>query len=196
MMIKLSPEISNRTDFSLLCNARGLTGVAVEVGTDRGEFAVDFMRRWNGRELLCMDPYEPYEEMMHTRECDKMMAVLALQPFWPRVRICEIASPAAVKCVQPWHLPLDFVYIDGSHLFENVAVDLKAWWPLVGPAGILAGHDFDATHPGVMKAVEDFASKIGASVYLTHEDLSSWYIYKTQPSKFIRRLFIEDEVEL
>ena len=37
---------------------------------------------------------------------------------------------------------LDFVYIDGSHDFLNVAQDLHYWTKKVRPGGIVAGHDY------------------------------------------------------
>lgn len=88
MSIIDSIEIAYRRDFSLLCNARGLD-VAVEVGTDCGFFAADFMSRWNGRKLYCVDPYQPYDEMNRPRAADRMMAVLGLQPYYGRVRFIE-----------------------------------------------------------------------------------------------------------
>jgi len=72
-----------------------------------------------------------------------------------------------------------FVYIDGCHLYESVKKDLEAWWLLVEDGGILAGHDYDKTHPGVIRAVDEFAVKHGLTVYLTTRDHpASWYTYK------------------
>lgn len=49
---------------------------------------------------------------------------------------------------------LDVVFIDADHTYESVVQDIAAWWPLVAPGGIFAGHDFNFTdHPGVVRAV-------------------------------------------
>ena len=37
---------------------------------------------------------------------------------------------------------LDFVYIDARHDYCAMTEDLLAYWPLVAPGGILAGHDY------------------------------------------------------
>ena len=37
---------------------------------------------------------------------------------------------------------LDFVYIDARHDYCAMMEDLEAYWPLVTPGGILAGHDY------------------------------------------------------
>lgn len=76
----------------------------------------------------------------------------------------------------------DFVYIDGSHRYEDVVADIDAWWPLVSDKGILAGHDWSMSsgdHAGVQKAVREFAEKYGLTVYTTPDDPSSWYVYKS-----------------
>lgn len=47
----------------------------------------------------------------------------------------------------------DYVFIDGSHDYESVVADLKAWRPKVRRGGILAGHDYNQRP--VSKAVHD-----------------------------------------
>lgn len=187
-----SPEISHRSDFSLLCNARGLTGIAIEVGTDRGEFAVDFLSRWQGREMICIDPYLPYPEMDRPRNCDRMMAVLALQRFWPRVRMYEMKSAEAIEALHPWEWPADFIYIDGAHDYQSVVQDINAWMAMLSHNGIIAGHDYDDEHPGVMAAVQEFG--VAHQVYLTGERLASWYFYVDEPKTLVQRLFVQGEI--
>ena len=68
---------------------------------------------------------------------------------------------------------IDFCFIDGSHLYEDVIVDIRNWLPKVKINGIFAGHDYDKDgHPGVYRAVGEL---------LGHENikqLNSCYIYK------------------
>lgn len=187
-----SPEIAYRSDFSLLCNARGLTGIAIEIGTDRAEFAVDFLSRWEGREFICIDPYLPYAEMDRPRNCDRMMAVLALQRFWPRVRMYEMDSFEAASALLPWEKPADFIYIDGAHDYKNVLADIRNFLPLLSPNGIIAGHDYDIEHPGVMEAVNELSD--GRQVYLTSDRLASWYCYASDPPTMIQRFFVKGEI--
>jgi predicted O-methyltransferase YrrM len=50
---------------------------------------------------------------------------------------------------------LDFVFIDGSHEYEDVKADILAYLPKVKVGGILAGHDYDNAWQGVVKAVNE-----------------------------------------
>jgi beta-1,4-mannosyl-glycoprotein beta-1,4-N-acetylglucosaminyltransferase len=47
---------------------------------------------------------------------------------------------------------LDFVFIDADHKYESVVEDILAWFPKVKNGGIISGHDFHISAPGVMLA--------------------------------------------
>jgi hypothetical protein len=69
---------------------------------------------------------------------------------------------------------LDFVYIDACHRYKKVKQDILAWLPKVKNGGVLAGHDYDPAHPGVVRAVEEIFGKKFIKV-MTH----SWVLKKT-----------------
>lgn len=186
--IEPSVEVAYRSDFSLLCNARGYKR-AVEVGTDQGVFARDFLSRWAGDLLFLVDSYRPYKEMPFSRDADLAVAVTALVPYYGRYKFFLGDSLAAAERLPKWLLP-KFVYIDASHEYEDVANDLRAWWPILEEGGMLAGHDFDDSHPGVIRAVTEFAVANDLRVRLTSRDsLPSWYVYKGEPAELFIRFF-------
>lgn len=193
--IEPSTEIAYRHDFALLCNARGYVD-AVEVGVDQGVFARAFLDRWEGYWLMLVDPFYAYGEMPYDRTIDAMVAVQALAKHHGRFRFIREQSPEAIQSVLRFIKAPEFVYIDGSHEIDHVMRDILAWWDVIPGHGMLAGHDFDAEHPGVMAAVEGFARARGLIVRLTHEVTSpkSWYVYRTQPKTLFQRLFTEGEI--
>lgn len=59
---------------------------------------------------------------------------------------------------QVWNQPIDFLYIDGGHSFQDVQADILGWVPHVQSGGCILGHDYEdgdtCMFPGVKKAVD------------------------------------------
>jgi len=56
----------------------------------------------------------------------------------------------------------DWVYIDGSHYYDDIKKDLELCYLKVKPDGFITGDDYDSEHklwgPGLMRAVDEFVS--------------------------------------
>jgi hypothetical protein len=193
--IEPSTEIAYRHDFALLANARGVID-AVEVGTDLGVFAREFLSRFTGNWLFCIDPYVSCKEFPYDRIGDIITASVALAPYHGRCRIIHAESPEIAVWVKTVISP-SFVYIDASHEESDVLADLMGWWEVLSDGGILAGHDYDPAHPGVINAVQAFAKDRQLIVRLTRETASpaSWYCYKGEPERLIHKFFWEGDSE-
>lgn len=50
---------------------------------------------------------------------------------------------------------LDFVFLDADHSYEGTRDQLLAYIPKIKPGGVLAGHDYENGHPGVVQAVKE-----------------------------------------
>lgn len=194
MKIEPSPEISHRDDFALLAMWRGLR-TAVEIGVEKGLFMETFLSRaYNMKWYIGVDPYLPYWEDPFGRAADQLAASIKAERF-PAARLAVTTGDKIAKAIQDktlglsHHGTVDFVYIDGLHEYDAVKSDIEDWWPVVSEKGILAGHDFDATHPGVMQAVREFAQQNDLTVYLTWNDpcCYSWYVYKSGRPDTYRR---------
>jgi hypothetical protein len=62
---------------------------------------------------------------------------------------------------------LDWVYVDGDHLYEAVRSDLALFAPKVRPGGLLAGDDYGRAgwwDDGVTRAVDEFVASRGYEV--------------------------------
>lgn len=171
--------VLRRSDFGDLCNARGIVR-AVEVGTDRGIFAEQFLLRWRGEILVCIDPWTPYHYMPYDRTPDMMMAVNLLSPFRYRAKLVRGESVALAPVIGGYYRP-GFVYIDGDHRYDSVRDDIRAWWPQLTSGGILAGHDYmPGEHADVVRAVDEFAAERKLTLNLTEDDCEyrSWWMVK------------------
>lgn len=172
--------MGGRADFAALCDAKGLK-TAIEIGTDRGVFAREFLDRWHGEMLYCVDPYVAYPEMQWDRSGDLMLAVAHLTPHAPRVRFIMATSVRAAGYFEngePLPTHVGFIYIDGSHHREEVSKDLAVWWPRLLPGGVFAGDDFQMA--SVRNAVTDFAQEQGLPISLIsdYNRAMNWCILK------------------
>lgn len=68
-------------------------------------------------------------------------------------KITTVISDSVVAA-QSLEGPFGLIYLDGSHLYEDVMDDLMAWMPRLAPGGIICGDDFD--WDGVNEAVTDY----------------------------------------
>lgn len=66
-----------------------------------------------------------------------------------------VGSSGTWASVWPQSARPGMVYIDAGHREDEVEADIRAWWPLVLPGGLLAGHDY-LLFPGVKRACDRF----------------------------------------
>ena len=190
MLLQQAPFI-DRANFGNFLNEKKLKGVAVEIGTHRGEFAAQLLSQWKGKLLHCIDPWEagyddtdPVSQL--DREADYRHALKSLLPHHKRYNVIRDVSTSAARQIE--RQTLDFVYIDGNHQREYVEKDVVTWWPKLKDGGILAGHDIIC--PGepdagwgvnIQPVVLDFAARRNLTVYLVVEMQClpwSWYVEK------------------
>jgi predicted O-methyltransferase YrrM len=170
--------VKTRVELADLCSRRKFAR-AVEVGTDHGVFAAEFLPRWTTKgHLWCIDHYERCAHTPFDRTADLVMACVILAPYADHCRIVHGRSlDIAKSCGMKWSP--EFVYLDADHEYESVRDDIAAWWPCITPGGILAGHDYIAAYlPGVVKAVDEFAAANDFHIRLTQEPVPSWWVVK------------------
>ena len=71
----------------------------------------------------------------------------------------SLPSLAAASVLKHYEFKADLIYIDGSHDTQDVYNDLKAYWDLLNPNGIMFGDDF--TWSSVVDGVQAFCSETG-----------------------------------
>jgi len=67
--------------------------------------------------------------------------------------------------VKNWNKLIDFIFIDGSHIYDDVRKDFDGFFPHLKAGGVLAMHDVgNPGHPGVLQVWEERGLKLLESV--------------------------------
>jgi predicted O-methyltransferase YrrM len=137
----------------------------VEVGTWKGTstayMGVEIINSEKNIKFDCVDPFiavgdeQPQYKISHADLKNEF--IQNMKPLEGHYTLYDIGSLDAVKTYK--ENSLDFVFIDGSHKYEDVVADIKAWLPKIKKGGFLAGHDYSFGWPDVVKAVNDALGK-------------------------------------
>lgn len=116
---------------------RSASHMAVEIINSNKNIKFDCVDTWKGSEehVYANDPFiledKLYDEFLKNIEPVK-----------------HIINPIRLSSIEASKLyaddSLDFVFIDASHIYEDVKDDIIHWLPKVKKGGIIAGHDIDA----------------------------------------------------
>eukprot|EP01062_Namystynia_karyoxenos_P047882 TRINITY_DN3628_c0_g1_i1.p2 TRINITY_DN3628_c0_g1~~TRINITY_DN3628_c0_g1_i1.p2 ORF type:complete len:341 (+),score=103.14 TRINITY_DN3628_c0_g1_i1:118-1140(+) len=119
----------------------------VEIGVKDGFFSNILLSRAPQMRLYMIDPWMQqanYDDLIqsqnHTGDSIYLSVVEKMMRFGRRATVMRMFSTDAARYFAKHSL--DFVYIDARHDYKAVKEDLEAWWPLLSPGGLFAGHDF------------------------------------------------------
>jgi hypothetical protein len=162
----------------LLDRDRDLVGI--ELGCAFGVTTEHLLRRLKGT-LHGIDPYENYidwnkdvlDTQVNLSNFNKLMS--ATNEFGNRFILHKKTSDESVVDFED--ASIDYIFIDGLHTYEQVLRDCINYYPKLKPGGLFSGHDYNAI-VDVRRAVDEFASSIGAEVKTGLND--SWYWFKEE----------------
>ena len=89
-----------------------------------------------------------------------------LQDFLDNLQRCGLSkyvTPVdgrSSEIAKTWRKPIDLLFIDGSHDYEDVLADFQNFLPYVQPGGVIAFHDVIDTWPGVVRVWRESASPV------------------------------------
>lgn len=148
-----------------------------EIGVHLGEFSKKILRVVRPTELHLVDPWlyqdgEKYDMALYggksggQKEMDERHAGV-VQAFAQEIEsksvfVHRLDSVSALKAMQ--EASLDWVYIDGNHLYEFVRADLEASFRVVRAGGWITGDDYIVSNwwgDGVIRAVDNFCKEYG-----------------------------------
>jgi hypothetical protein len=131
-----------------------------ELGAARGKFTAHMLKTFPALHMIAVDQWivrprtdAPGCETYAAWDFVTMKAdyFASMKPFGERVTTLEMDTVEAAGRVPDGSL--DFVFIDADHTYEGVRDDILAWRGKIRPGGVLCGHDYYGSWPGVIKAV-------------------------------------------
>ena len=147
--------------------------VCAEVGTYKGEFAASIVLATKPRKLHLIDPWKyeagpAYQKAWYGGTAGGQGQMDGLYRSVQKRFRNDIAAGRVVlhrksSDVAYADFPdayFDWVYIDGNHLYDFVAKDLRLFYPKVKPGGFICGDDYGVGgwwENGVQRAVDEFA---------------------------------------
>lgn len=149
--------------------------IGVEIGVALGKNAFNLLNNLkNIKELYLVDPYSFYDGWHGEgeRNAYEIAAREKVSCFDNAIFVKKLSSDAVSDIPDE----LDFIYIDGNHDYEFVKKDIELYYPKVKVGGVMGGHDFCVEHPGVVRAVIDFAEK--HNLKLMGKEKDWWFIIK------------------
>lgn len=70
-----------------------------------------------------------------------------------------MVSTSAAQLLRTKKISADLIYIDAAHTYRELLADLRAFWPLLQPGGVMFGDDYDPNWPGVIRAVQEWSEQ-------------------------------------
>ncbi|KQP91340.1 methyltransferase [Methylobacterium sp. Leaf113] len=80
-----------------------------------------------------------------------------------RILPLPLDSVNAAELLHLRGVPADVIHLDAGHEEASVMADLRAWWPVLRPGGLLIADDYDrlgGRFPGVTRAVDAFCTEV------------------------------------
>jgi hypothetical protein len=154
--------------------------VGVEIGVWRGDFSARLLRAVRPAKLHLVDPWalqadEDHREAWYGPGAGDQAFLDAIHDGVVRRFDRQIAKgvvevhrlPSAQAAQLFAESSLDWVYVDGDHVYDAVQADLNLFAPKLKPEGLLAGDDYGSTgwwQDGVTRAVDGFVARTGFEV--------------------------------
>ena len=134
--------------------------ICAEIGVQRAFFSSRILKTVKPKKLFLIDPWAVYEPkiMSEDRWTEFYEIVKERMKNKPNVEILRGKSIEILNGFPDDHL--DWVYIDGDHLYEAVKADLEISYKKVKTNGLITGDDFEYVNANegleVIKAVMEF----------------------------------------
>lgn len=132
-------------------------GVIVELGSWKGKSTIWLAK---GSQASKMAPIYAIDPHQGSVEYDLGKGINTFAEFQSNIEKAGVSSlvkpilETSVKAAENFPEPVELIFIDASHLYEDVKKDFEVWFPKVVDGGIMVFHD-SSLSPGVVRLVKE-----------------------------------------
>ncbi len=156
--------------------------VGAEIGVFRGEHAWGLLSHLDIKKLYLIDPYITYpsffggDNSIGLKKLNQAQntAVTIARVYEYNNRIVWYFREAEKVLDDIPDESLDFAYLDGNHIYENVILEIPAWEKKVKIGGLVGGHDYTSKKMGVPKAVNEYTTKYNIKLKIIKTEWFYW----------------------
>lgn len=158
MVAQVSPAIIIEVGSWLGESAINMAYTATKCGLDTAIICVD---TWLGSAEHWVEP--KLAEQMGWKNgrpllYERFLANVVASGYQEMIVPFPISSEAGALALDYWGVKADMIYLDASHEFELVSMELRRYRePLLRPGGVILGHDYEM--PGVKAAVTQYCAE-------------------------------------
>lgn len=157
---------------SSMAMVRGLKGVYVEIGSlaGRSSVVIGIEAKAQKSRLYCIDVWNSGKWESVAAEIGSAAGNYPKRPsniyqqFCDNIRVNYLTDTVLTiiersdVAFKTWSLPVRFIFIDGCHEYGFVKKDAM-WGRFLTTGGVIVFHDYHASWPGVIKAVNEVYTK-------------------------------------
>lgn len=154
----------------------------VEIGVLEGDFSEKILMAINPKHFILIDPFETggelYASGLSSAYSNETQYWSVLNRFEKEIEKGQVMVRRKYSYEMASHYPdnyIDFVYLDGSHLYPDVKKDLEDWVIKLKYNGCMCGHDYiDVDNFGVKDAVNEFCSLYNFEMIIFNSNGGDW----------------------
>jgi predicted O-methyltransferase YrrM len=186
--------------FDLISGIPGENQVCCEIGSYMGKSSIVLgmaLKAKRGGKLFCIDPFDLVESDYYKQASGEQLKSVSLtRKQFVMQNISKYGLEETIDLIQgfshfvarDFHYQIDFIFIDGDHIFEAVLADFIDWSAKLKVGGVIAFHDYYNENDHKRYSVESCGPSQVIEEYIAKN--SSWSI-----KGIVDNLFVAEKVK-